>query len=64
MHMWKTTSYPLYRVSMGINRFWNILQFIRFDDANTRQERQQIDKAAPIRDIWVMLNFAKILQAN
>jgi len=56
MHMWKTTSYPLYRASMGINRFWNILRFIRFDDANTRQERQQIDKAAPIRDIWAMLN--------
>ena len=41
---------------MGINRFWNIIRFIRFDDANTRAQRMEIDKAAPIRDIWTMLN--------
>lgn len=49
--MWKTTSYPLYRAAIGINRFWNILRFIRFDDANTRVQRMKDDKAAPIRDI-------------
>lgn len=54
--MWKTTSYPLYRASMSINRFWNVLRFLRFDDANTREERQRIDKAAPICDLWTMLN--------
>jgi len=65
MHMWKKTSYPLYRVSMGINRFWNILRFIRFDDANTRQERQQIDKAAHTCYMGnAQFKLAKILQAN
>ncbi|XP_018407391.1 PREDICTED: piggyBac transposable element-derived protein 4-like [Cyphomyrmex costatus] len=56
LDMWKTNSYPLYRASMGYIRFRNILRFIRFDDANTREERQQLDKAAPIRDLWSMLN--------
>lgn len=54
--MWKVNSYPLYRASMGMNRFWNILRFLRFDDANTREERQKTDKAAPICDVWTMLN--------
>ena len=54
--MWQSYSYPLYRAAMGINRFWNIIRFIRFDDANTRAQRMEIDKAAPIRDIWTMLN--------
>lgn len=56
VEMWKTNSYPLYRAAMSINRFWNILRFLRFDDANTREERQRTDKAAPIRDLWIMLN--------
>ena len=30
--------------------------FIRFDDANTIAQRMESDKAAPIRDIWTMLN--------
>lgn len=54
--MWKTTSNPLYRATMGINRFWNILIFVRFDDANTHAERIKTDKVASIRDIWTMLN--------
>lgn len=54
--MWRSSSYPLYRATMGINRFWNILRFIRFDDANTRRARIEEDKVAPIRDIWTMLN--------
>jgi hypothetical protein len=41
---------------MGISRFWNIVRFIRFDDANTRAQRLESDKAAPIRDLWTMLN--------
>ncbi|XP_044589814.1 piggyBac transposable element-derived protein 3-like isoform X2 [Cotesia glomerata] len=56
MDMWQTYSYPLYRAAMSINRFWNIIRFIRFDDANTRAQRMETDKAAPIRDIWTMLN--------
>ncbi|KAF7278930.1 hypothetical protein GWI33_007833 [Rhynchophorus ferrugineus] len=54
--MWQPYSYPLYRAAMSINRFWNIIRFIRFDDANTRAQRLENDKAAPIRDIWTMLN--------
>lgn len=54
--MWQTYSYPLYRAAMSINRFWNIIRFIRFDDANTRARRMETDRAAPIRDIWTMLN--------
>lgn len=54
--MWKSTSYPLYRASMGINRFRYIWRFIRFDDVSTRQARSQNDKLAPISDLWTMLN--------
>ncbi|XP_065674166.1 piggyBac transposable element-derived protein 4-like [Hydra vulgaris] len=54
--MWHSSSYPLYRATIGINRFRNIMRFIRFDDANTRKQRKKSDKAAPIRDIWTMLN--------
>ena len=35
--MWKSTSYPLYRATISLNRFRAILRFICFDDANTRQ---------------------------
>ena len=54
--MWKSTSYPLYRATIGMNRFRAILRFIRFDDANTRQARTEQDKAALIRDVWTMFN--------
>ena len=30
--MWKSTSDPLYRATMDLNRFRAILRFIRFDD--------------------------------
>lgn len=54
--MWKSTLYPLYRASMGVNRFRLILRFIRFDDVNTRQARAEKDKLAPISDIWTIFN--------
>ncbi|XP_065662544.1 piggyBac transposable element-derived protein 4-like [Hydra vulgaris] len=54
--VWHSSSYPLYRTTMGINRFRNVMRFIRFDDANTRMQRKITDEAAPIRDIWTMLN--------
>jgi len=54
--MWRPNSYPLYRASFGLGRFWNILRFIRFDNAHTRADRLKEDKAAPIADIWTMLN--------
>lgn len=54
--MWKTTSYPLYRASLGVNRFRMIVRFIRFDNVHRRRVQSQQDKAAPIRDVWTMLN--------
>lgn len=54
--MWQPYPYPLHRAAMSINRFWNIISFTRFDDANTRAQRLESDKAAPIRDIWTMFN--------
>ena len=32
-----------------------MLRFLRFDNKSTRAERVKTDKAAPIRDIWIML---------
>jgi len=49
--MWKSSSYPLYRAIVGINRFKSILCFIHFDESNTRQQRLRENKTAPIRDM-------------
>ena len=54
--MWKGDALPLIRASMSRDRFQMMLRFIRFDNENTRAERAQTDKAAPIRDIGIMLN--------
>ncbi|XP_069592446.1 piggyBac transposable element-derived protein 4-like [Ranitomeya imitator] len=54
--MWNVAALPLIRAAMSRDRFKMILRFIRFDNENTRAERVQTDKAAPIRDIWTMLN--------
>jgi len=49
---------------MCINRFWNILRFISFDNQNTRIERLQNDKGAAIRDIWTILNNNSVNKYN
>ena len=54
--MWKGDALPLIRAAMSRDRFKMMLRFIRFDNENTRAERAQTDNAAPIRDIWIMLN--------
>ena len=54
--MWKSDSLPLVRAAMSRDRFKMMLRLIRFDDENTRAEHAQTDKAAPIRDIWIMVN--------
>lgn len=54
--MWKVDALPLIRAAMCRDRFKLMLRFIRFDNDNTRAERVQTDKAAPIRDLWLMLN--------
>ncbi|XP_014098495.2 uncharacterized protein [Bactrocera oleae] len=52
--MWHSNSYPLYRATMGLTRFHNILRFLRFDNGNTQSERKKEDKAAPIRVVCTM----------
>ncbi|CAB3221176.1 unnamed protein product [Arctia plantaginis] len=39
--MWHSNSYPLYRATIGLKRFHNILRFLRFDDGNTRSQRKK-----------------------
>ena len=53
--MWKGDALPLIRAAISCDRFKMMLRFIRFDNVNTRAKRAQADKAAPIRDIWIML---------
>lgn len=52
--LWKTdgTSVELYRLTMSLFRFKFLLRHIRFDDKSTRDARKQIDKLAPIRDLF------------
>ncbi|KAF2879851.1 hypothetical protein ILUMI_26308 [Ignelater luminosus] len=47
---------PLYRAAKGLNRFWSISRFLRFDNANSRANRLATDKAAAITDIFNLLN--------
>lgn len=54
--MWNADALPLVRAAMSRDRFKMMLRFVRFDNENTRAARIQEDKAAPIRDIWTMMN--------
>lgn len=54
--LWKKNAFPLYRATMSVRRFYNITRFIRFDFDVTRQTRIETDKAAPISEIFEMLN--------
>ncbi|XP_026482143.1 piggyBac transposable element-derived protein 3-like [Ctenocephalides felis] len=54
--LWGLHRLPIFRAAMPFQRFRAIKKFIRFDDSSTRAFRQQIDKAAPITDIWNFLN--------
>lgn len=45
------TGVEIFRLTMSRFRFLFLLQHLRFDDLNTREERRQIDKLAPIRNI-------------
>jgi len=46
----------IFKATMGVQRFMEILRFIRFDDKDTRSNRRKTDKLAPIRSIWKMVN--------
>ena len=54
--MWKGDAFPLIRAAMFCDRLKMMLRFIKFDNENTRTERAQTDKTAPIQDIGIMLN--------
>lgn len=46
------TGVELFRLVMSVNRFQFLLRHLRFDDAQTRNERKNLDKLAPIREIF------------
>lgn len=53
------SSAELFRLTMSMQRFLFLLRHLRFDDHQTRIERQTIDKLAPIREIFqkVVANY-------
>ncbi|CAF1049694.1 unnamed protein product [Rotaria sordida] len=53
--LWSMTNgRPIFRATMSKNRFKSLLQFCRFDNTTTREERLKVDKLAAIRDLWTM----------
>lgn len=53
--MWTTDEKirrAVFTAAMPRDRFVHILQFIRFDDKSTRDQRKANDKLAAIRDVW------------
>lgn len=46
------TGVELFRLTMSMYRFKFLLQHIRFDDVDTREERKQLDKLCPIRELF------------
>ena len=53
--MWTTDESirrAVFTASMPRDRFVHILQFIRFDDKSTRDQRKKNDKLAAFREIW------------
>lgn len=54
--LWRSDGLPIFRAAMSYRRFLALSRYIRFDDGRTRAFRQQTDKAAPIRNIWNLLN--------
>lgn len=50
------TSMEIFRLTMSVARFRFLLRHIRFDDKNTRLQRQNQDKLAPIREVFDAFN--------
>lgn len=46
------TGVEIFRLALSKFRFTFLLQNLRFDDMDTRKERQEVDKLAPIRSIF------------
>lgn len=55
---WKTdgTGMVLFRAAFSYNRFFFLLQALRFDDLDTRNERQKSDKLAAVREMYTIFN--------
>ncbi|XP_045449984.1 piggyBac transposable element-derived protein 4-like [Melitaea cinxia] len=51
--LWRTdgTGIDIFRNTMSLQRFYFIMNCIRFDDSSTRLERKQTDRLAPIRSL-------------
>lgn len=47
---------PIFKAAFSINRFEQIVSFMRFDDRDTRQVRKINDKFAPFRSLWNAFN--------
>lgn len=45
-------SRPIYRCTMSVKRYQILLECLRFDDSQTRRQRKETDKAAPISEIF------------
>ena len=45
---------PIFPATMSKLRFKTLLQFCRFDNKKTRDQRPKHDKLATIRDLWTM----------
>ncbi|KAK3894969.1 hypothetical protein Pcinc_001262 [Petrolisthes cinctipes] len=43
---------PVYRSAMSSTRFEFLVECLRFDNSDTREERRKTDKFAPIRSLW------------
>lgn len=43
---------PIFKAAFSVNRFEQILAFLRFDDRDTRQQRASNDKFVPFRSLW------------
>ena len=56
------TGIEVFRAAISLKRFRFLLDCLRFDDMDTRDERKKIDKLAPIRD--VVDEFANTCRSN
>lgn len=52
--LWKSdgTGVEIFRLTMSQTRFRFLLRYIRFDDKESRIQRRELDKLAPIREIF------------
>lgn len=48
----KDTGVPYFRATMSGSRFEFLTNCLRFDDKNTREERREADRLAPIRELF------------